>query len=179
MNATSFNITNFELIQNGRPYLVTYGMVYLWTIGGIIHTIFDLVIWNLFICPCCLPGSMCSSTIVRNFSSYITISIIIMTVALATYLLVIRIIRDQQIRDVEGQQAGDQDVAKAMGDPTGFLVGYAVELSLVYLVYFPLIATLIFSGILGCGRLPFLGGRPRQVQKMRENRMQKIDYDMP
>lgn len=54
-----------------------------------------------------------------------------------------------------------------------FLSKYAIELSLTWFVYFPLVGTIIFSGILGCGgRLPVLGGRPRDI-RLYEKRMEE------
>jgi hypothetical protein len=42
-----------------------------------------------------------------------------------------------------------------------FLLGYFAELCGVYFVCYPLLVTVMFSGILGC--IPGLGGRPRDV----------------
>lgn len=40
-----------------------------------------------------------------------------------------------------------------------FLIGYAVELTIALFLYYPFTSTVFFSGILGCGRIPILGGR--------------------
>jgi hypothetical protein len=61
---------------------------------------------------------------------------------------------------------------------------YLIEFALALTVYYPLIATIFFSGILGCqGNIPVLGGRPRDLimeekvkrkfEKRRQNMMQK------
>jgi hypothetical protein len=44
-----------------------------------------------------------------------------------------------------------------------FLLGYFVETILAFFIYYPLGGTLLFSGILGCGCVPLLGGRPSEV----------------
>jgi hypothetical protein len=44
-----------------------------------------------------------------------------------------------------------------------FLIGYAIELALALFVYNPLIGTVLFSGALGCGKVPVLGGRPYEL----------------
>jgi hypothetical protein len=44
-----------------------------------------------------------------------------------------------------------------------FLLGYLVEMVLALFIYYPLGGTILFSGVLGCGKLPLLGGRPREV----------------
>jgi hypothetical protein len=49
-----------------------------------------------------------------------------------------------------------------------FLLGYAVEFSLALLVYYPLCSFLFFSGVLGCGFIPGLGGRPREIQLLKK-----------
>lgn len=40
-----------------------------------------------------------------------------------------------------------------------FLIGYAIELTIALFVYYPFTSTVFFSGILGCGKIPILGGR--------------------
>ena len=49
-----------------------------------------------------------------------------------------------------------------------FLLGYLVEFVLALFVYYPIAVTILFSGVLGCGgRVPLLGGRPREVKRER------------
>lgn len=45
-----------------------------------------------------------------------------------------------------------------------FLIGYAVELAIALFIYYFLTSTVLFSGILGCGRIPILGGRPFELR---------------
>ena len=52
-----------------------------------------------------------------------------------------------------------------------FLKGYAIEFVVSLFVFYPLVEAILFSGALGCGRLPFLGGRPREM-KMEMQRME-------
>lgn len=82
------------------------------------------------------------------------------------------------------EQYGDDDVDAADGDGDDdfyvdweqidgassfrFLAKYCVELLLAWFVYFPVIGTIMFSGVLGCGRLPVLGGRPRDKRLVEE-----------
>mmetsp|Transcript_2671 Transcript_2671/g.7360 ORF Transcript_2671/g.7360 Transcript_2671/m.7360 type:complete len:516 (+) Transcript_2671:359-1906(+) len=55
-----------------------------------------------------------------------------------------------------------------------FLVGYSVELVLTMFVYYPIGATILFSGIFGCyGRIPVLGGRPRELLLIRQREERK------
>eukprot|EP00980_Cylindrotheca_fusiformis_P017195 scaffold5294_cov129-Cylindrotheca_fusiformis.AAC.5 len=74
-------------------------------------------------------------------------------------------------------------------DTIHVLVYAAIELAMSWIVWYPLIGTILFSGILGCFRFPIIGGRPRQVrvrrlalQRKREttpmNSLQSLDgYD--
>mmetsp|Transcript_19526 Transcript_19526/g.25240 ORF Transcript_19526/g.25240 Transcript_19526/m.25240 type:complete len:112 (+) Transcript_19526:101-436(+) len=50
-------------------------------------------------------------------------------------------------------------------DKFTFLLGYAMELVVAFFVFYPLTSTVFFSGVLGCGRLPVLGGRPYEIWK--------------
>jgi hypothetical protein len=50
-----------------------------------------------------------------------------------------------------------------------FLVRFGVELVLAWFVFFPIVSTVFFSGLLGCcEKLPLLGGRPRDKRMMEE-----------
>ena len=45
----------------------------------------------------------------------------------------------------------------------GFALAYLVGMALSLFIYYPVGTLILFSGILGCFRLPVLGGRPREV----------------
>ena len=99
--------------------------------------------------------------------------------SLAVFLVLRRASQDptEQVQYQQEQYQGDDNVDAADGDgdddfyvdweqidgPSSFrfLAKYCVELLLAWFVYFPVIGTVMFSGVLGCGRLPVLGGRPR------------------
>ena len=44
-----------------------------------------------------------------------------------------------------------------------FLVGYAIELVVALFIFYFFTSTVFFSGLLGCGRIPILGGRPYEL----------------
>jgi len=46
-----------------------------------------------------------------------------------------------------------------------FLLAYMVEMALSYFLYYPVIGTILFSGILSCGHGSLLGGRPYEIRK--------------
>mmetsp|Transcript_4110 Transcript_4110/g.8710 ORF Transcript_4110/g.8710 Transcript_4110/m.8710 type:complete len:213 (+) Transcript_4110:177-815(+) len=51
-----------------------------------------------------------------------------------------------------------------------FIRGYALEFVVSLFVYYPLVETVLFSGVLGCGRIPFLGGRPYAMKQEAQKR---------
>ena len=60
------------------------------------------------------------------------------------------------------------DIYDIEKEDVSFLLGYLVEVTLALLVYYPLGSIILFSGILGCFRLPVLGGRPRDMYVLRK-----------
>ena len=182
---------------------VTRGMVWLWTVGGVFHSLFDMLVWNIMACACCQPGGRFGknrlSTRCRDVGSYTLIPVILVLLAMAIYLVLLRASQegDGQAEDnannnnnnqQNGQNQGNNnnnnnywwnggggatddavngvDVNQIQGlESFSFLQGYAMEVALAWCVYFPLLGTILFSGCLGCGgRLPLLGGRPRDIQ---------------
>ena len=55
-----------------------------------------------------------------------------------------------------------------------FLLGYVMEFAMALLVYYPIGSLVLFSGILGCGRLPILGGRPRDCLMEKQNLQKEL-----
>jgi len=151
-----------------KQFEVTYGAVTLWTLGGMLHSVFDLSLWHLSACPCFLAGGICGSQKrLHSFGSYCVISLVAVLVAFATSLVVLRSTYEARLRsaleeDPDGE-ATWEDLYSLQS--YNFVLGYLIELILVYCVHYPLVATLFFSGILGCGCLPFLGGRPAEVRQ--------------
>lgn len=166
-------------------FSVTQGMIILWTVGGGLHALFDQTIWFFTACTCCLPGQpleCCSSC--RKYMHYVVMFAVAACTAIATYVIVVR-------ADLENTQGGDPDdlaqnnstyLEEGMGNLFGkknkdstydFLISYAMELALALFVYNPLIATIFFSGILGCGRIPVLGGRPYELRQQERLRMKR------
>ena len=57
-----------------------------------------------------------------------------------------------------------------------FLLVYVVEFSIALLLYYPFGSLVLFSGILGCGKLPILGGRARDIylEMQQPNRIKRL-----
>lgn len=164
---------------------VTRGTAVLWTLGSMSHSIFDLTIWYISACSCCRPGGICSAIgCLRRCGSYLVVGIVMIVVALATLVVVWRAAEETQAQyEEEKEELGlDDDAYPQWGEIQGvssfsFLVNYAVEVCLALMLYYPIFGTILFSGILGCGRLPVLGGRPYEVRKeeAREQRRRSQD----
>lgn len=142
-----------------KEIIVTYEMIALWTFGGLVHSMFDLFIWHLSACACFLPGGLCQRCwYLQKIGSYISIALVAVLVAVCSFVIVIR-------ADYE-----DQDGKIGFSD-LNFLIGYGVELGLVYAVYWPLIATILFSGPFSkC--IPCVG-RPNDLKRQLRERLQE------
>ena len=164
-------------------YSVTKGMLLLWTLGGLCHSIFDMIIWKVMACACCHPGGSfggcpCSSSF-QNCGSYLLVPVIFMLLSLAAFLVLWRAshpseIEDEAAQENDGDGDGDDDLYVDWQGFEGagsfsFLAKYSVELVMAWFVHFPVMGSILFSGVLGCGRLPVLGGRPRDVRRVQED----------
>lgn len=113
------------------------------------------------------------------------------TLAFATYLCLVRASRDAQaaITASEGGLHSDDDIEDTFFHPVTlagsrksfiFLFGYIIEFILAAFVYGPIMLTVVFTGVLGCnGRIPILGGRPREMAKEQRYAMKRQRYIMP
>lgn len=189
MNKTLFKFEFFSNSTDIDPRLqsfeVTEHMFALWTFGGVIHSAFDLTIWYFSACSCCLPGgslSVFGCGCCRKLGNYFVVGLVLVTVAMATFVVVWRAARMEHLKDMENLDIDDDQYMEYYSkwydfnsiDNYSFLYGYAVELGMALFVFYPILGTLFFSGILGCGRLPMLGGRPREVrnEKSRQRRQE-------
>lgn len=162
---------------------ITSGMVSLWTFGGLLHSFFDLTIWHVAACACCLPGGMCAMCgCCKKLGRYIVVGVVVVMAALATFVVLWRASRQDYLEAIGSAGIDDDEniYIPRFSEIDGinnfsFLLGYCVELALALFVYYPFVGTILFSGVLGCGRLPILGGRPREVrlelQKKRRREM--------
>lgn len=228
MNAV-YNITG-QVVEAQYRYTqieLEQSMVFLWTIGSFLHSVFDMLIWYLSACACFRPGGITgrNSTCCQNFGLYTAVLVVVGMVFIATFVVVTRlnadnenwtqllpwmsndsdnttlISNDTDFMNVSSQadifaESGEvieassnnsiiggimnstniDDLVNATGinipsfslgdliytkedTKYAFLIGYLVELTIALFVYYPLTSTMFFSGVLGCGRIPILGGR--------------------
>lgn len=188
--------TVLSLGPPGGSLDVTKLMITLWTMGSVAHTIFDLGIWHIKACTLCRysQSSYVSDDAVKCGRTA-GVTIVLCTLAFATYLVLLRASEDYKDSIYT---SGDEDEAEAGGEDEhsgsfiqpislaggakyfDFLLGYIIEFVLAVFVYNPLILTIVFTGALGCnGRIPVLGGRPREVMREQRYAMKRQRYTMP
>jgi hypothetical protein len=169
-NATIIN--NDSIIVSGQGIQLTEGMVALWTVGGGLHALFDNTIWYVTACVCCLPGgSMERLGRYRWCGSYMAIFAVVVFTACASFAVVLRASLDSNEQNVDLSDIGtaginDDNIKLGQTDDASayeFMIGYGVELVLALLVYYQLVGTILFSGVLVWGKIPVLGGRPYEV----------------
>jgi|UniRef100_A0A8J9TFW6 hypothetical protein len=178
--------TGVQLVDNTYGSVqVTTGMLILWFIGGMVHGVFDHVLWCMAtgIFPCSgFPNvakrsnnnnnnSNHTKGRERNWTLYIMIVIVMVSTAIATLGVVLNSAMNAEDRiDDVAQRAPAETLNSVDGAEVGeFMLGFALELVMAYVLYFPLGETILFTGILSCnGRLPMFAGRPQEIEQLRE-----------
>ena len=174
--------TNVELEQS---------MIFLLTVGSFVHSVFDMSIWYLMACFCFRPGGACQGgggggcrDSCRNLGIYVAVLVVLAVVAGATAVAVVRLNEDMQrepdtaaeaFADSQLLDGSDGEAGDGTTNKFAFLVGYALELVVALFVFYFITSTVFFSGLLGCGRIPILGGRPYEIWK--EKRKERLGGD--
>jgi uncharacterized membrane protein len=176
------NQTILSITIGETENVVTSGMIFLWTIGGTVHTAWDLLLWKLAACACCLPGGCMYSWNCNNmWGQHMMRALIFILLVLTALVVLLRV----TISSLEEENEDEDEVANnqegvlsdlgdiAQGDrPENiqvqhdrqefhFLIVWLMEALLAMLVYYPMAATVLFSGALGC--IPGLGGWPAEI----------------
>mmetsp|Transcript_18850 Transcript_18850/g.28601 ORF Transcript_18850/g.28601 Transcript_18850/m.28601 type:complete len:323 (+) Transcript_18850:117-1085(+) len=167
-------------------YSVTSGLLLLITVGSGSHAVFDRFVWTLSACGCCRSGGRfgncgCVGAFCKTLAFSLAIILVVAVVALATCAVVVRAtVEESQLKvpffennlsenrtEVSMQESLELNDILDEFDVTdySFLRGYALEFFVSLFVYYPFIETVLFSGILGCGCIPILGGRPLSMKK--------------
>lgn len=175
---TNTTATQYLLaVDESNQVQVTADMIFLWTVGGAIHGWFDNIIWTCTVCTCCSFSRL--DKYQRYGTGLVTLVLLVITAA-ATLTVVMRVAleNDQEAQTdwQELQSAGLFDDAvdlSSLTDVTNtaqykeFLMATAVELCLALVFHYPLVAVILFTGVLNVkGRFPFVGGRPEELRRM-------------
>jgi hypothetical protein len=156
----SESISQFTSIDVDQSFL------FLCTVGSFLHAAFDSLVWELAACTCFRPGGVFGQRrffqFFQNWGLYLSVLLIIGAVIAATSVVILRL--DANIT-VEDQSTQILEEAGIENTKFSFLLAYALELVFALFVFYFITSTVLFSGILGCGRIPVLGGRPYELRQ--------------
>lgn len=187
------------MVEEEPTTTLTTGMLLLWTVGGGVHTMYNLLQWHIAACACCRPGGMCErQACCPSLGKHLlrVLTLVIISMAILIILLRVAIGNSRQELPPTNNSTDihfldDDSIEIEVHDVSefNFLIGYLVEMGLALFVYYPLGGTVLFSGILGCGRIPLLGGRPLEVaqeerrlarkQKQKETTCHDVEVCVP
>lgn len=177
-NVTATGNANFD--DNITGLTVTSGNLALWTIGAALHAFYDNVIWSCAACTCCNTEKTTQERMERYRSHGVLLVMFcaLLVTAVATFAVALRAALDDDVETEQIDSYGDVELWQVEGaDDFEFVYAYLIELVLNYFVYYPMVGTLLFTGVLTCGRYPTLGGRPyelRQLEKSDEEHGQEV-----
>lgn len=155
-----------ETLSTHASIEVEQSLLFLWTVGSFLHSMFDLSIWYLTACACFRPGGFFGQrACCQNFGLYFAVLLVVGAVFSATSVVIVRL----NAANVEDQSSSTNVLEEAgLETPNtrfSFLLAYALELVFALFVFYFVTSTIFFSGILGCGFIPILGGRPYELRK--------------
>ncbi len=155
-----------EKISESTSIEVEQSLLFLWTVGSFLHSAFDLLIWYLAACSCYRPGGIFSQRpFCQTFGLYLSVLLVVGAVFSATSVVVLRL--NNANTNEKNEDPTDDLVERTGLEATrfSFLLAYSFELIFALFVFYFITSTVFFSGILGCGRVPILGGRPYELRK--------------
>lgn len=168
-----FTLNSRHSKYTGIPEIsVTKVMITLWTLGSFLHTVFDLSLWHMKACTICRYGGLVDEKMAR-MGRLVGLFIVLVVMGVGGYAVLLRAtleytgegsVSEEVEESIKNNEIYDLDVEDKRSFK--FLLSYLVEFVLALFVYYPIAVTILFSGVLGCnGRIPLLGGRPREMKK--------------
>jgi hypothetical protein len=187
---TISNFTYMYYIKNGYSMdevvvdlgfvVVTRLMITLWTLGSFIHTVFDLLLWHTKACTICRYKGRIDESLSR-WGRVFGLFVVGCAMFAGAYAVLLRASIDYKdegsISEEVMESIKSNEIYRIEFEDKRsfkFLMGYLIEFVLAMFVYYPIAVTILFSGVLGCGgRIPILGGRPREMKKESRYEMNK------
>jgi len=174
LNAHHTEVTGIPVVS------VTKLMLVLWTLGSFLHTCFDLGLWHMKACTLCRYQGRIDERLVQ-WGRVAGLFIVMVATGVGGYAVLLRASIEYKGTGSVSSQAeesirSDELYQISFDDKRSFkfLLGYLVEFVLALFVYYPLAVTVLFSGVLGCqGRVPILGGRPREMKREQRYELSK------
>jgi hypothetical protein len=186
--------TGNMIVDSAVPALsVTNGNIALWTIGSFLNAAYDNLIWSFAACSCCDKGVVTEQKLTRyrSLSVFLVMLSVVVVTALATFAVALRAALSSddgtQLVDSQTDDTGEAFVTKnaqlksyGVSDDNvqlfqvdgandfEFMIAYFIELVLNYFIYYPIVGTLLFSGVLTRGRWGVWGGRPFELKEEEE-----------
>jgi hypothetical protein len=137
-----------------------------------------LIIPPYTICTCrgpnsCMEGRGLTPAKLARYKStgvFFVVLAVVMVTALATFVVALRAALNENVNavhDVHSYGLSDDQVPLFQVEQAHdyqFVLAYLIELLLNYFFYYFVVGTVLFSGLLTCGRFPVLGGRPYELR---------------
>ena len=164
---------------------VTTALIVLMTAGGAVHAIYDNLIWYATSCACSRRWEWMKEY--KNAGTVTAILSVVLVTIGSGIMVFLRVGLENDAEkgnstDVNGinQNTVETDVNELTDSSNYlFLMGYGIEMAVAWFVYFPIIESIMFSGVLGCfGVIPCLSGRPYEVKQEEIDRAkERGEYD--
>lgn len=189
-NSTSATNTLLEdtiLEDASARFKVSMGsqLTILWTVGAAIHAAFDMALWHMISCGYCSYRPNTTSRRQEHLLFGWTTAIAIVMLMIIATCVVLYFRAFPMTEDEDGQLLllmDDAEPAEVMGfllrGDFSFILAFIIEFTVSLFIWTPLLMTTLFTGILGCGRIPCIGGRPREVWKERNGRDGRGDFEI-
>jgi len=166
LGATSFVImwywydqTADEKLVGINKVVITKEMVAIFLFGSALHSVFDWVVWHTFACTACQPGGPLERyESCKWVGQHVAALICMLTIGFSGGLVWFR------ATSLEHYLSFSE---------FAFIIPYLLEIVLSLFLFSPILSTLLFSGILGCYRIPVLGGRPFELRAEERARRRK------
>jgi len=153
----------------------------LWTAGALIHAAFDMALWHMIACGYCSYSSNARNRQDCLIFGWTTAIAIVMLMIIATcvvvYFRVFPLTNDNDEMRIEEQMLlslSEVEPAEMMGflmqGDFSFILAFIIEFAVSLFIWTPFLMTMLFTGVMGCGRIPCIGGRPREVWRERNGK---------
>lgn len=159
----------------------------LWTAGAALHSAFDMALWHMISCGYCSNSYRSNATNRQQdclIFGWTTAISIVMLMVIATFVVIYFRVFPLTNESDDGMRIEEQMLLSLMDDEVepeeviGFLMqgdfrfiwAFIIECAVSLFIWTPFLMTTLFTGILGCGRIPCIGGRPREVWRERNGK---------
>jgi hypothetical protein len=146
-------------------------LTFLWTAGSGIHAAFDMTLWHMISCGYCWNLTSRQDCEMLGWVAAISIvMLMIIAMSVVAYFRIFPLTDDTVGMRVEEQMLlslMDDELEAVDLDDISFIWAFIIEFVVSLLIWTPFFMTTLFTGFLGCGRIPCFGGRPLEVWKER------------